>query len=1763
MDAITKQYLNIGCSNTAIDGFVNIGLQPVADMHLDVRDGLPFEDQAVSGIYCEGFLETLDLCEAAALMRECRRVLKPGSRIRFSTRDLDDVIGRYDAARSCGRSRRLSHHRAQTPAEMLNREFRDNGIRWLYNEDELCRIAELAGLRFCERFEPGRSGDVQLSNRETAGPSMMNLEFTRPLYACSGPDPLVSVIIETGDPACFKQVLDSVLQQNYRNLEVIVYGSSQDIAVRSLLQRYSADDSRLRDCSTDAPTDRVEDARRAFRVANGDFIKWISDSELLDPVCIEQMVAVLLENPDVTLTASRGSRSGTDDSPAPDHLDADARFYCDTVVNGAAVGRRLLEQGDFCDADFVAGLFRAEVVDSFLPDIFSFAGFSAEGCEPAALGLNLLSCGNGIVISDILARLPVVENRDQSGRGSPDLESAAQALILHARRLGFFEPAALKFHNTAAEFGVLSKGASAEPVAELSAVISRLADQYPSVAPGVADETETQPVPDPLAEEPPLRIAVYSMDMPDHACAVIRLRGPMGFLDKRVEYRWGVKVDAENRTITADGALAAWADLVIIQRVFPCDDMMPTIEHLLSSETPVIYEADDLLWEIPPSNPVYVPFQKSIPYILSILPRVDLVTVSTEALRNEFLKYNPRVCVLPNLVNPDLWSSRPPAAVTNEVRIGFAGSATHGEDLAIVESALLRIADRFGSSVKFIFMGFVTENLRRLPNLEIVEFEAYEDYPRVLSSLRLDIALAPLVDSRFNRCKSNIKWLEYSLAGVAGIFSDLPPYNSCVEDGETGLLVGNSSDAWYSAIEKLVGDPGWRQTVAESASRRVHERFSLNAVADQYLHVWKGLRDGREVVPEPSPAVEPKLDPLREARQTREYSRWRENQALTGGQAQAMAERMYGVWTSHPSFHLVMLINPGEEPRLGETIDSLGNQFYKGWGLSVVSTAPAPSVFDDAVDQVEWIQDAETPWEALHQTIEETAADWVMIILPGDRLEAHALFSFAEYINLNPDWRFIYSDEDQVDPAGQFIRPDFKPDFNLDLLRSTDYIAHSCMVRREELEALGGFTNLAYVYNQDMALKIFDQFGAAAIGHIGDVLFHASQQARVGPDLQLLQENGRILRYEHLLRCGQKAEVQDSSTGGTYRVEYQHPSTPLVSIIIPTRDRPELISACVDSLLEKTRYPNYEILLVDNGSEVEDVFDYYEKLRLTLGDALTVISYDKPFNFSAMNNLAAEQAKGDMLLLLNNDTEIIHQHWLDNLVNHGLRPEVGVVGARLVYPDFRLQHAGVLIGQNVASHAFLGEMMDDPGLPLAARVDRNYSAVTGACMLVRKALYLEVGGMDQADLAVAYNDVDLCLKIRELGYRNVWTPYSTLIHKDSSSRKSDGRIDEETDRFYRERDTMWQRWLPELGGDPDINRNLSLRDSGLPIEFELCPNWDPAVADKPRILGFPLDGLGCGYYRVYAPMWALEEHARAQIGFVPEHDRLAEPRIPSLEEIQRMAPDALLLQSTLKDNQLEVLQRYKKFSRVFRVFDLDDLKTDVPDSSSRKPYMYKDIKHRLRRGIECCDRLVVSTEPLKLAYEHMIDDILIVPNRLEKKRWLGLDVARNSGDKPRVGWVGAQQHHGDLALLIEVVKATWQEIDWVFAGMCLDELRPYIAEEHPFVSPNEYPAKMASLHLDLAVAPLQQNAFNECKSNLRLLEYGVMGWPVVASDVFPYREGPVIRVSDRSEEWVDAIMDLTGDRDRARSEGTVLRDWVLKHWMLEDHLDEWLGALTP
>lgn len=750
-----------------------------------------------------------------------------------------------------------------------------------------------------------------------------------------------------------------------------------------------------------------------------------------------------------------------------------------------------------------------------------------------------------------------------------------------------------------------------------------------------------------------------------------------------------------------------------------------------------------------------------------------------------------------------------------------------------------------------------------------------------------------------------------------------------------------------------------------------------------------------------------------------------------------------------------------------------------------------------------------------------------------------------------PAYKAVYADE--CVPGAHGLLPLFRPDFNLDLLVSfPGVMARHWLFHRTALDAIGGFKpEDGAAFELGALLRMAESGDFAKLGHVPEPFL-------IAPAEVAISEDARQTVLRHLHRRGYvNAQVADGSPG-TFRVLYGHESAPLVSVIIPTKDQLPMLQRCVETLLDNTAYRNFEVLIVDNGSTAPDALAWLDGVEQLASDQLRVLRYPHPFNYSAMNNLAARQARGEYLLLLNNDTAVLRDDWLDAMLNHAQRPEVGIVGAKLLYPDGRVQHAGVVLGLNgPADHPYNGAALDAQGDMHRLQVDQDLSAVTGACLMVRKTLYEAVGGLDENDFKVSYNDVDLCLKIRQTGHLVVWTPHALMMHVGSVSQNSSNTAKQEAkhQRFVAEQDAMYAKWLPVLANDPAYHRHFTLYGRGYEVEPQLCAPAGAPTHRGPRVLAHPADVWGCGHYRVIQPWRALHAAGHIEGGF---------PRaMLEIPELERYAPDVIVLQRPIGKHQIEAVRRMHTFLQAFKVYELDDYLPNLPLQNSLRNLMPRDVLKALRQGLGYVDRFVVSTEPLAQAFAGLHADIRVVENRLPPAWWSAIAPIRRRSAKPRVGWAGSQGHEGDLNLVADVVRELAQEVEWIFFGLCPDTILQHVHEYHPNGPIDRYPARLAALSLDLAIAPLEDNLFNQCKSQLKLLEYGACGYPVVCSDVGPYQRSnlPVTKVRNRFKDWVNAIRMHIRDLDAAAQAGDTLQAAVRQDWMLEGAgLDAWLSA---
>jgi len=734
----------------------------------------------------------------------------------------------------------------------------------------------------------------------------------------------------------------------------------------------------------------------------------------------------------------------------------------------------------------------------------------------------------------------------------------------------------------------------------------------------------------------------------------------------------------------------------------------------------------------------------------------------------------------------------------------------------------------------------------------------------------------------------------------------------------------------------------------------------------------------------------------------------------------------------------------------------------------------------------------------------------------------------------------VYADSWLRQPGQEpqpLLRPDFDPEL---LLHHPALMARHWVLRRDALLAAGG-PGAGPLPDLAPALRLLREGLTGRVHHLHEPVFE-HDAARID-DATLVP-----LLVEHLQANSQPAQVQVIAPG-RYRIDYQHGERPRVSIVLVAHDRLALLQRCVLSLLEKTAYADYELILLDNASQDPDTQQWLQQIA-ELGDPrLQLFAVPSPLPLSQARNLAAAQASGMLLLFIDPDLAALQPDWLDAMVGHALRPGIAAVGARTVGADGRITHAGLLPGLLPGGgRAFLGEAMNAPGHAERLQVAQSYSAVAAHCLLIQRDTFDAVGGFDADAFDDEGADIDLCLRLGQQGWRHVWTPHALLLHAPLPAPLPPPA-----------QTTLYERWLPQMAHDPAHHPALRLDQPGGFRLDESEFSWQPLPwRPLPKLMAHPADAAGSGHYRVMQPLTALRE-----AGLV---DGTFHARLLDVVEMARLDPDVVIWQRQIGEEQLALMERVGQFHRALKIYELDDYLPNLPLKSVHRAQLPQDIVKSLRRAFARVDRLVVSTPALAEALSGMHADIRVAANRLPPSLWRGLPgPRRNIGPRPRVGWAGGVGHTGDLEMIADVVRTLADEVDWVFMGLCPDALRPYVREFHPGVDMARYPRVLARLDLDLAIAPLEDNRFNACKSNLRLLEYGACAVPVVASDVEPYRCGlPVRRVRNRHRDWVAAIRAQLADADARAAAGDALRAAVWKDWMLVgDGLADWQAAWLP
>lgn len=866
-------------------------------------------------------------------------------------------------------------------------------------------------------------------------------------------------------------------------------------------------------------------------------------------------------------------------------------------------------------------------------------------------------------------------------------------------------------------------------------------------------------------------------------------------------------------------------------------------------------------------------------------------------------------------------------------------------------------------------------------------------------------------------------------------------------------------------------------------------------------------------------------------------------------QARALSEVQHGLILRHtaqqplPTLALIVMDDVGDPIRLTRTLKSIRELIGPLVSTRILIVAPDISGVepDEGLYAVE-VDPARQPGQ-VNQWLLESAADWFMILNAGEELAPNGVLMTLLEIAAAPQCAAVYGDEIVREPDGG-LNLKFRTDFNLDLLLSCPQgLVGHWFYRRSTWQRMGGFAaDFAQAFELEFILRLVEEQGLESIGHVNEPLLTT--------DALPLRDNpwepDTIRR--HLLARGYPLAQVFTLRPGCYEVDYGHMSQAQVSVLILVDSDLAAAQRCLDSVMSNTSYTGYDILLLDRGNTDPQIQAWLQGVEKLQSPTLNVLRFPASCSPDTVRNQAALMTDSPVLLFMADAVMATGGPWLENMLNHALRPEVGCVAPKLIGVDRKIASAGLLLGYGgLVGSPFLGMPLDAAGYMNRLDVDQNYAALSGQCLMLRREVFLAAGGFDEH--IAPWSDVDLCLKVHQSGRLNVWTPRAQLI---TCAPQTAQATAEQENRFY-------GRWLKLLANDPSYNLNLSLRESAA---FELADatlTWRPLAAFRPLpvVLAHPAEGVGRADHRVVQPLRAMHEQ-----GLI---EGLLSPHMLSVVDLQRYDPDVIVFQEQTRDAQLRSMLRIKQFSRAFKVYDLQAYLPGAPAKTQEHAHAAEDVWTELRHAGSFVDRLIVSSDAMAQTFAGLNADIRVLKDRLDPALWCNLNSARNHGAKPRLGWVGSFTELSDLAVIEDLIRDLAHQVEWVFLGACPDNLRPFVHEFHSEVDPHVFPAKLASLNLDLALLPRADTLYNRCRGHQRLLEFGICGVPVICSDLECHRGDLFVkRVRNSTHDWLEAIRAHLHEADGRAQLGDHLGMQIRQHWMLEGQgLDEWKNAWLP
>lgn len=759
--------------------------------------------------------------------------------------------------------------------------------------------------------------------------------------------------------------------------------------------------------------------------------------------------------------------------------------------------------------------------------------------------------------------------------------------------------------------------------------------------------------------------------------------------------------------------------------------------------------------------------------------------------------------------------------------------------------------------------------------------------------------------------------------------------------------------------------------------------------------------------------------------------------------------------------------------------------------------------------------------------------DWVIFVETDTTLTTAGLLQFVVEISKNPAVNAIYSDYICIDELGK-ISPIYLPTCNLDFMLSNPFLFNTCVALRTEI-----IKNTADIKTPHATFKLLLEtiidYGVASVGHIPKAFNISKFTTAEKHEMKEIIANHLADRgYPH----SSSILVDDSKF--ILRHIYAHHDEPLVSIIIKHISDQNQLYKTVCNILKITKYLNYGIIISNNSPIDKSKFRYLEDYNQLGSSRILFLEKFKEI---------ASKSHGDYLIFLNDNIIISDPDWIKKLLNDGMRPEVGLVAPKIETakssfsfgPEI-LGHSGLisksLIHSNLSSNSsYLNKIL----------CTQNVNCTSDACYLINKLTLTQIYKLQEKPEIISHTE--LCLQLISHGLLIVWTPL-LCVQEIKSNRLEKSLLDDI------DANNLLQKYQPLICHDTSHNPNLSTTSQKLEPSFKIDIDWH-LEENKKSIIAIPADNGGCGHYRIIQPALSIGSHGIAHVQITQQ--------LPNITDILRTQANHIILQRPFTEELLNSIKKLKFSHDFYTILDIDDNYIDIPIYNPNYKKRPKDIEQRIKDACSLVDKLIVSTDNLANRFSDFHSNIEVRENLLPIEWWRDLPKSNPLKTKPRIGWGGGSSHHGDLTLLFQIIKDLSNEVDWIFLGMCPENIKPYIKEFHFGVNIERYPEKLSELNLDLALAPLEDNEFNLCKSQLRLLEYGACGYPVICSDIGPYQKSnlPVIKVKNDYHSWMNAIKSYLKNPDIMHKDGQLLMNEVKKNYFLskEKTLD-WFKSWT-